>query len=401
MTRRLADLPDAVVGFLPPVRDGVDHGFHQSPVLGRQGCVALHERVHQVHDRAEHVELHLVFSSVAYPHRPAAGVSGQVGDVGLGRQVASGDEVQRLQPLGFVAAFDDAQQPVQEGERLVIAAEVNQRVRGHAGIAQPAVAVVPVADAADVFGQAGGGGGKDGAGGAVHERLQCQRAAAHQVGLEDRAGKLGCPRRPEGLGLDTAVTFGDGRFSQVVGATAQLQHQRSGTQVDLGPGTLVDAVFDDLPGDTGGAQHEQVRGVRHFEAVAVGHQPGGEAAEVEPRREVDDCGAAARDHPDEVGASGGELGSAAGAVEVVGDAEVLPGGLQDHGVAQVPLGCGPGATCRRNREVARGWATHEFGKHRSGVDAGNTQPGDAGIGGDDGSGALVRQQRVVFDGHQA
>ena len=119
----------------------------------------------QVGDRAEDVELELVVGEVADPDRPGAGVPGQGVDDRLGAQLVAVDGVERVQPLRVPAgALDAAVHPAQQRLGLLDGAEVDQRAGGHRRVAQPAVAVVPVADAAQLLGQRGGRRGQDRAG---------------------------------------------------------------------------------------------------------------------------------------------------------------------------------------------------------------------------------------------
>ena len=72
---------------------------------------------------------------------------------------------------------DGAQQPVAPGARLVGVAGVEQREQRERGVAQPAVAVVPVAHAAELLGQRGRRRGDDPAGRRVGERLERDQRA--------------------------------------------------------------------------------------------------------------------------------------------------------------------------------------------------------------------------------
>ena len=96
---------------------------------------------------------------VADPDGPRAGVAGQVVQGALGQVAAAVDGVHDLQVLGV--AGDRAEQPVAPQPGLVGVAGVDQRLEGERGVAQPAVAVVPVALAAEVLGQRGRRGGDD------------------------------------------------------------------------------------------------------------------------------------------------------------------------------------------------------------------------------------------------
>ena len=287
--------------------------------------------------RAEDVELDLALGGVADPHRPAAGVARQFGDVGLGREMATGDEVQRVQALGVVALLQDPQHPVQVGHGLAEAAEADQRARGHRGVPQPAVAVVPVADAADRLGQRGRGRGQDRAGGAVAEGLEGQGTAADQLGLDRGERELVGPALPEREGVGPALVLGPRVGLGAGGAVAELEDDRLAGQLELNPGRVVAAVVGQLPLHPGGAQHHQVGGVDHLHAALADGQAGAVAAEVERGANS----TSTRPRPSMTRKRslrpGQAVGPTAGGVEVVGDGEPVPPGLQDHGVLDVAL----------------------------------------------------------------
>ena len=163
--------------------------------------------------RAEDIELDLVVGGVADAHRTRAGVARQLLDGGLGRQRRAVDGVKRREALGAdLGGLDDPEEPVEEIHRLVDRAEFHESAGRERGVADPAVAVVPVADAADELGQACRGGSQDGAGRAVAEGLQRQRRAANQVVIDVDEGlgqfETGGPVGPERVGGRTAVGLG-------------------------------------------------------------------------------------------------------------------------------------------------------------------------------------------------
>ena len=77
--------------------------------------------------------------------------------------------------------------------RLVLEAGAHERVDRERRVAQPAVAVVPVAHAADLLGERGRGRGDDAAGRRVGERLQRDRRAQHRVAPLAVVGAAGRP----------------------------------------------------------------------------------------------------------------------------------------------------------------------------------------------------------------
>src|SRR5262249_13848905 len=129
------------------------------------------------------VQLELVGGGVADPDRRGALVPLQVRQLAFGQLGAAVDAVHDLQRSGggAVAGADVRGQELHEGGGLAAEAEPEQRVDGEGGVAHPHVAVVPVALAAELLGQAGGGRGDDGAGGGVGEELQGEGGAVHHL----------------------------------------------------------------------------------------------------------------------------------------------------------------------------------------------------------------------------
>ena len=138
------------------------------------------------HHLAEHVGLALVDGAVADPDRAGAGVPGQVVELALGQPAPTVHAVHDLQVLRVPG--HRAQQPVAPAEGLVGVAGRQQRLEGERGVAQPAVAVVPVAFAAELLGQRRGGRRHDAAGLRVRHHPQGEQAAAHEVGVREVRG---------------------------------------------------------------------------------------------------------------------------------------------------------------------------------------------------------------------
>ena len=83
--------------------------------------------MHELDDRSEDVELHLLVSGVADAHRAAAEVAVQRRQHGLGQELVAGDGVERPQLLGLGDVLDALAQPVKQCVGLVGAAEADER----------------------------------------------------------------------------------------------------------------------------------------------------------------------------------------------------------------------------------------------------------------------------------
>ena len=347
-----ARLPEAVVRFVPAPPDRLDHRLQDAPLAVAYRAAPVGDRRQQVGDRAEDVELELVVGEVADPHRPGAGVAGQGVDDRLGAEFVPLDGVERVQPLRVPAgAFDDAVDPAQERLGLAQRAEVDQGAGGHRRVAQPAVAVVPVADAAELLRQGGGGGGEDRAGRLVAEPAQRQRAARDQVRGRCWAAPASATQSRQGRSarLCRSSTGSRGWF-EAVRAEAQLQGERAAErgEIDGGPGGLEAAVAVDLPLHAGGVERDRFAGAEHQQAVAERLQLHGDLPELRPRRELQPDRGVAGEHPDQhrvAGAGGVGVGGVDGRqIQPVGDGQPRPAGLHRHGVAPVALAR---AGCRR------------------------------------------------------
>ena len=96
--------------------------------------------------RAVHVVLHLLGGEIAEAHRAHAAITGQRrGDLLLGARIA-GDAVQRLQRVGGRRG-DDVIDVMQIGLHGARGAEAVERLHHEVAVAQPAIAIVPVARA--------------------------------------------------------------------------------------------------------------------------------------------------------------------------------------------------------------------------------------------------------------
>src|SRR5579875_2839648 len=145
-----ANLPDAVVGLRPDLSDVIDERGLQRP-----GDVELFEAaatglIEGIEHLAIDIELQLFGGCVADANGFGGFVAGEI-ELKFGETALAGDAVHDLHLVG--SAGDGAQQPFAPSLGLVDEAGLHERVERIGGIAKPAEAIVPVADAADFFGQ--------------------------------------------------------------------------------------------------------------------------------------------------------------------------------------------------------------------------------------------------------
>ena len=132
----------------------------------------------RVQHLAEHVELELLAGLVADAHRLRALVAGQPVELDLGEAALAADAVHDLEVAR--RAGHRAAQPLVPRLGLLVVAAAEQGLQRERRVAQPGVAVVPVAHAADLLGQRGGGRRDDRAGRRVGEGLE-RDERAHDV----------------------------------------------------------------------------------------------------------------------------------------------------------------------------------------------------------------------------
>src|SRR5690606_84657 len=151
-----ANLPDAIVGPRPRVADPVEDVAEDGPELVGDSVAAHAVEVERVHQLAVHVELELPLGRVADSHRRRAAVTLEVVGGLLVGLACGADAVEHL--LWLIAPVELAHTAVgEEGYEVMdlgVSAEWRGRAHGEGRVADPRVAVVPVAIAADLLGQA-------------------------------------------------------------------------------------------------------------------------------------------------------------------------------------------------------------------------------------------------------
>ena len=152
---------------------------------------------HDAGDLAVDVELELLGRGVADADRPRALVAGQLVELELGQAPLAADPVHDLDRRRVAGA--DAQQEVAEGQRLVGVAGGEQRLEREHRVAQPAVAVVPVAHAADVLGQRRRRRGDHRAGRLGRHRLERDQRGQHLVAIRALVAAARAPLSPPRL----------------------------------------------------------------------------------------------------------------------------------------------------------------------------------------------------------
>ena len=151
--RLAARLPDALVGLAPDVARALRLGLHDRPQPARQALAAPRVQQDRVERRAVDVVLALVERAVADAHGPRAGVARQVVARRLGQIAPAVDAVHDLEPA--VGHRLEVGHELHELVGLPVEVEPVERLQRERRVAQPGVAVVPVALAPGRLGQRG------------------------------------------------------------------------------------------------------------------------------------------------------------------------------------------------------------------------------------------------------
>lgn len=180
--RCATDLPDSLVGLLPPERCRVCRVDEESGRDLVESADLVCEKPCGVQQLAVDVELRLAPRCVPDPHRPTVAVPPEMIELVLGHEPFPADAIEDLKvPLvGEVPAGGRRD----EGEEIVglIGTGGNpQGLEGEARIPNPREPLVPVPGPPNRLGQRGRRGGDDGARRGEGERLEHSTAMAHQV----------------------------------------------------------------------------------------------------------------------------------------------------------------------------------------------------------------------------
>src|SRR5579872_709099 len=148
-----ADLPDSLVCPLPVLSKPFEDALNILPAVVGNGSAVFIRQVNRIHHLAVNVELKLLIRSVSDPHRARVFVSGKILETAFVQLFAAINSVYNLQrsPLRIVAQATF--QPADECLGFLDDTKSNQGVKSEAGVAQPCVSIVPVADPANCFRQ--------------------------------------------------------------------------------------------------------------------------------------------------------------------------------------------------------------------------------------------------------
>ncbi len=237
--------------------------------------------VKRVHDFAENVELELIRRRIADANGFRVLVAGKPGNDAFDEPALTRKAIDDLHLLG--AARHRAAQPGAPLPRLVPVAGVHQRQEREGCVAQPAIAVVPVAKPPDLLRQRRGGGGGDAARRMIGEPLQGDERAQDRACIAAWAEAALGPAQPALLRLLQRLQGIDGRGRRRVGASiAQHEGDRLARPNREAAAVRVPACFQRRIR----AQLDHVRPRNRLEALAVhARDPGDDQSVIEAQDE--------------------------------------------------------------------------------------------------------------------
>ena len=144
-------LPHALIRLLPDRFEVLEQFQRQIPGVRVALEAEAAAGVKRIGQLAVNVELQLLVRRIADPHRATTFVAGQPRDFVFGQPALAGETVHDLHFRGMPGR--GPQQPLPPGAGFASISGAQQRIKRQGRIADPAVAVIPVAHAADPFRQ--------------------------------------------------------------------------------------------------------------------------------------------------------------------------------------------------------------------------------------------------------
>ena len=175
LLRRAPDFPDAFVGQAPDLLQMLEESFADFAAAGRGGQAALARLAEHIGQLAIDIELQLLRRRVADAHGARIFIAGQMRQLDLVQPLFAHHAVHGLELLR--RARDHAHQPMLPDIGFLGVTGIEEGQQREGRIPQPAIAIIPVAAAADLFRQGGGDRRDDAAGGLVAEAFQGEQRA--------------------------------------------------------------------------------------------------------------------------------------------------------------------------------------------------------------------------------
>src|SRR5215469_1869896 len=156
-------LPDALVRPAPVGAYPVDQTQDVRPAVVPDRRTVLVVQVDRVHQLAVDIELEVVESRVPDTDRPGSHVAFEMRQGLLGQRMTAIEPIHDLERAVGLELLAALRHPAHEGGRLFRVAEAHESLEDERRVADPGVAIVPVAPAPDQLGETEGRRGDDGA----------------------------------------------------------------------------------------------------------------------------------------------------------------------------------------------------------------------------------------------
>ena len=393
-----ADLPDTGIGFGPALRNFVGKAAHRPPGLGVEVMSAVDKQPGGVQNPSVAVELVLIGGAVTDPNGLAVGIAGPAweGVLGGGMAAVQGEKYREAGPLEAAGV----QQPGQESAGLLDLADAKKGGDADAGVAGPRIAVVPVADPANVFGERGARRGDGRPRRRIGQQTESEQTADGQLAVRESVIDLLTPASPP---LLVSFECGPGGVRVHVHDWFALRDCEDDREGLAGPDDDSAWLARIEPYRRRTVHRDGGRRPVANEDVATVLSAGRAALFTEAGIEVDDgLNRAAlhrepahqqrcrqqragdlRDHPF-VERKPATLGT--------------PGGFQAGGPRSVAADDDRGITGRAQPERSPVRAPDKATEHGCAVESGHAHPVDGTVGGNQGGGAGVPDEPVILDG---
>ncbi len=333
---------------------------------------------------------------VSDPHRLRAFIAGKPPRLPFEQPAFALDAVHDLHVAG--GACRRAQQPIVPIGSFLGITRVHQRQQREGGIAQPAIAVVPVPRTAELFRQRRGGRGDNAAGRSVSQRLQRNQRTHHEVAAIALIGAAAAPVEPEILGILQGLRgidrIGEFQMRRTIGENEG--HRLAFAHLEVGDRRHVLAAhFHRRP------QHRHVRSADREQRPVFGTpDPGNVGAHAEADHKLHPHFHAAFDAAHQAD----DVGRLLARRHEVDDGHRAVFGLklrlQDQRIVPVSARAAHYVFRRRNQPAAVLGRAEERRKTRVRIESRPAQPVDRAVKADESGGFAVPDQAVIFySGH--
>jgi hypothetical protein len=157
-----ADFPDALVWQLPMLTDPIDDLGDAGPGIITDGAPVFVVEIDGIEEFAVDIELELAPCGIADADWFGTAVAFEMIEADFVEVMVSIEAVHDLERAGGPGLPANPVEPAEEGAGFVGETESHQGVEGKGAVADPSIAIVPIAFPADLFGKPEGGSGDHG-----------------------------------------------------------------------------------------------------------------------------------------------------------------------------------------------------------------------------------------------